>query len=921
MNKNLLLLIGIILSIWHTGYSKTTSSLSVSVQSLTADWCGNSTGSLQADVSGGTGPYNYSWNVGATSSTLTGLSTGQYDVTVTDQLGAQAFASGFVGYSAQPQFYAISIVMPQQNDSDGSVQVAQYPNNGSGEIYLPDGTYYYDLSDSNSILIASYSYTIPGVYDVFHTFDSLPRGHYSIMCSASFGLGGCTTTVDFDLKEIPAINPAITALPSCNGSPTGTAIINLHPSPAITANTFISNIVSFGLFPPDPVTSKYKAIVYDASNNVNAYYRTQDSIFTMSGLLPGLYTLNIYTGDTVDPFTVGNHDSVLVYTGNFNILNDTLCSLVKGRLFADYNNNCSYDGGDIVLAGTLIELNPGAYSAITNSSGEYYIPVPVGVYTLKQYAPYQYAQLCPDTNTFNINVSSTGLIIDVQLADSINVNPDVQIGMYASQPRPGFNQNITITYRNLTPNLIPAQTVTLNYDSNLIYVSSSPIYTTASLGQLIWNAGAIGPFGQRIYHVTLNVPSTTAIGTVLNATAVVSGVTGETNIANNSDSISQTVTGAYDPNDIAVDPVGFGTQGYITNFENLKYTIRFQNTGNDTAFTVIVTDTLPASLDKYSLQVLSASNDYWYEFKTSNVVLFHFDNILLPDSNVNEEASHGFIKYSIAQSPGNTAGTLIENNAGIYFDFNAPVITNTVENTIYDCNQMATSTINNSSICEGDSISATSTLLFNMNSSWYLDSVFYSSDSSIVLSNLSVGLHQLKFIASNSSCSQEIISNLIVNALPPKPTIVTVNSPVLGSSSSSGNQWLENGSVIIGATDTIYNVVSNGWYAVMVTDANGCSSISDSVLVIVEGIKDLQNSIGFKLIPNPANEKVQVSFQKKLFVSTINVTDILGNVIITVQPNSYLESTDVDIKNLKQGVYFIVAKSNSETFTSKLIKL
>jgi len=55
---------------------------------------------------------------------------------------------------------------------------------------------------------------------------------------------------------------------------------------------------------------------------------------------------------------------------------------------------------------------------------------------------------------------------------------------------------------------------------------------------------------------------------------------------------------------------------------------------------------------------------------------------MLPDSNVNEAASHGFIKFNIEQKPDNPIGTHIINEAAIYFDFNEPIITNTVYNTI-----------------------------------------------------------------------------------------------------------------------------------------------------------------------------------------------------------------------------------------------
>lgn len=55
---------------------------------------------------------------------------------------------------------------------------------------------------------------------------------------------------------------------------------------------------------------------------------------------------------------------------------------------------------------------------------------------------------------------------------------------------------------------------------------------------------------------------------------------------------------------------------------------------------------------------------------------------MLPDSHVNQIASNGFFKFNVKQKANNPDGTLLENKAAIYFDFNAPVITNMVYHTI-----------------------------------------------------------------------------------------------------------------------------------------------------------------------------------------------------------------------------------------------
>ncbi|MCB0584413.1 MAG: T9SS type A sorting domain-containing protein, partial [Phaeodactylibacter sp.] len=104
--------------------------------------------------------------------------------------------------------------------------------------------------------------------------------------------------------------------------------------------------------------------------------------------------------------------------------------------------------------------------------------------------------------------------------------------------------------------------------------------------------------------------------------------------------------------------------------------------GTDTAFTVVVRDTLSPWLAPASVKPGASSHGYRWELSGENVLSFIFDNIMLPDSNINEPASHGFVKFLVSQRPDNPLGTRIENRAAIYFDFNPPVITNTAFHTL-----------------------------------------------------------------------------------------------------------------------------------------------------------------------------------------------------------------------------------------------
>ena len=140
--------------------------------------------------------------------------------------------------------------------------------------------------------------------------------------------------------------------------------------------------------------------------------------------------------------------------------------------------------------------------------------------------------------------------------------------------------------------------------------------------------------------------------------------------------------GSYDPNDKQVFPRGYGEEKFVRPGTELEYLIRFQNTGTDTAFTVVIRDTLSELLDVSSVRPGAASHDYTYRLYGEGILEFRFDDILLPDSTTNLEASQGFVKFSARHQPDAALGSTIKNEAGIYFDFNAPVITNTTSVTL-----------------------------------------------------------------------------------------------------------------------------------------------------------------------------------------------------------------------------------------------
>jgi uncharacterized repeat protein (TIGR01451 family) len=144
------------------------------------------------------------------------------------------------------------------------------------------------------------------------------------------------------------------------------------------------------------------------------------------------------------------------------------------------------------------------------------------------------------------------------------------------------------------------------------------------------------------------------------------------------------IVDSYDPNDKAVTPQGTTADHLTPPGNELEFVIRFQNMGSDTAYTVVVVDTLSDHLDLTSLHLGISSHpcSMTLSGKGKPVLTWTFNKINLPTKSENEPASQGFVSFRIRSKSSLPEGTLITNYADIYFDYNDLVRTNTTYNTL-----------------------------------------------------------------------------------------------------------------------------------------------------------------------------------------------------------------------------------------------
>ncbi|MGK4566817.1 T9SS type A sorting domain-containing protein [Flavobacterium sp. 3HN19-14] len=243
--------------------------------------------------------------------------------------------------------------------------------------------------------------------------------------------------------------------------------------------------------------------------------------------------------------------------------------------------------------------------------------------------------------------------------------------------RPGFVSGYSLVIFN---NGSTTQTgiATLSFDNSaMTFVSSNPAPANATSNNLQFNFTNLEPFQSKIFrNVNFQLYTNPVVnsGDVVTFTASIP-VDADATPSDNTAVLSQTVVNSLDPNDITVHEGATITEEQADDY--LHYTIRFQNTGTASAVNVRIFDELDSKLDWNSMEIISSSHNCRLKQKDNNAE-FLFENIYLPQSDADEPSSHGYITYKIKPSATVALGDIIANAAGIYFDFNDPIVTNTV---------------------------------------------------------------------------------------------------------------------------------------------------------------------------------------------------------------------------------------------------
>ncbi|MCB9316487.1 MAG: hypothetical protein H6569_10140 [Lewinellaceae bacterium] len=351
---------------------------------------------------------------------------------------------------------------------------------------------------------------------------------------------------------------------------------------------------------------------------------------------------------------------------------------ISGRVWVDENDNCLYDLNESLVPFTAVTASGnGDYSSFSAFNGDFIISVPNGDYNLNVKAPNALFEPCFNDVPVSLNGPNDSITADLPLTIVASC-PYLSVNLTTPVLRRCFNVVYQVFYKNEGSAPAPDAYVEITLDSFFIFHTSS--VPVASQNGLVYrfDLGTLEPGQSGSITLSIKISCDATLGQTHCMSAHIfpdqlclPNLTDRTQYSECRENI-----GSFDPNDKRAFVDGREEPGYVLPNTEIEYLIRFQNTGTDTAFQVVIEDRLSTLLNLSSLRLIGASHPFTLELRDQRLLRFVFNNIMLPDSNINEAASHGFIKFSIAQMPDLPLGALIQNGASIFFDFNDPVRTN-----------------------------------------------------------------------------------------------------------------------------------------------------------------------------------------------------------------------------------------------------
>ena len=385
--------------------------------------------------------------------------------------------------------------------------------------------------------------------------------------------------------------------------------------------------------------------------------------------------------------------SLITYFNSPTIEINTYCSFIPGGTFYSVqgtgqydltNNGC--DSSDMTIAGINLILTDASnltVGAFSNTSGNYAIPMQAGMYSvIASFENPTYFNVSPSSVNVNFPTTVSPCVQNFCITANGSHN-DLEVVLFpVSAARPGFDASYKISYKNKGTT---TQNGVVNFafdDAVLDFVSANSNVSSQVANSLSWTFSNLLPFETREILFVLNLNSSIETppvnaGDVLHFTATVNGNIDET--PNDTISVlNQLVVNSVDPNNKTCLEGNTISPSMVGQY--VHYVIRFENNGTANAENIVVKDLIDTTkFNVTTLIPISSSHTFVTKVISTNKVEFIFENINLAYDDANND---GYIAFKIKTKPTLVVDDAFSNSANIYFDYNAPIVTNNATTTI-----------------------------------------------------------------------------------------------------------------------------------------------------------------------------------------------------------------------------------------------
>ncbi len=515
--------------------------------------------------------------------------------------------------------------------------------------------------------------------------------------------------------------------------------------------------------------------------------------------LPGTYTVKQVLYDGTTP----QDSATTSVTYNF-------CRTLPVFFYYDANSNCIKDGGDKVIyhpVYTEVDSNGIHIDTIVSTNGFYYkaLGAPGTIYKFRVIAHDTGLQFtCPaDGVIYDTITSMANTYYDKLMGFNCITSSAMNIGITNT------NLNCSSTFANGTISLNNlfctgvSTVVTMSVNPKYNFHSSSPAPFSVAGNTVTWHINPLtvsttSPFSTHINYTLTRSGTPLTAGDTIFSTYRITPTAGDLDTSNNYQERVDTVRASYDPNRITVYPGGL-----IIPCTQLKYTIDFENMGNDTARNIAVIDTLPDNINPKTIKLVSSSapvNVVIVKWGGRTIVKFDFPNINLPDSS-HHDACHGQVVFTANAKSGLPDGTNILTRASIYFDENLPVLTNTTGNTI------GMSPITGpANVCNGSQVQFNN---LSLGGTWSRANTTASVSTLGLITGLVAGTNTISYTLSNT-CATRTVSKAITIDPTVAPAVTIAPAPGTADTICEGTTPSYIATPVNGGTSPAYQWQLNG---------------------------------------------------------------------------------------------------------------